>query len=260
MLPPPMTMATCTPSSMTSRISAPTRSRTGGSIPYPWSPASASPESFRTMRRYRGRPAASAAVTGSASDPETGEPLDDHPLARLGVGQVDEVLDLRFAARVLDERLLEQALLGEELLELALDDLVEHLRGLLLIGHLSAVDLALLLEHDGRHILAGHVRGIRGRDLHREVAHELPEGVGLRHEIRLAVDLDERSELAVGMQIGVNHTFLGLAPFALLGVGEALLPQVFRGGVQIAVGGGERRLAVHHPGAGPLAKLHDGLG
>src|SRR5215470_20222847 len=111
------------------------------------------------MRRYRGRPAASAAVTGSASDPETGEPLDDHPLTRLGVGQVDEVLDLRLAAGVLDERLLEQTLLGEELLELALDDLVEDLRGLLLVGHLPAVDLALLVEHDGRHVLARHVRG-----------------------------------------------------------------------------------------------------
>src|SRR5262249_58909695 len=98
-----------------------------------------------------------AAVTGSASDPEAGESLDDHPLARLGVRQVDEVLDLRLAARVLDEHLLEQTLLGEELLELALDDLVEHLRGFLLIGHLAAVDLALLLEHGGRHILAGNV-------------------------------------------------------------------------------------------------------
>src|SRR5262245_48233402 len=172
MLPPPITMATWTPSSVTSRISAPTRSSTGGSIPYPWSPASASPESFRTIRRYRGRPAASAAATGSASDPEAGESLDDHPLARLGVGQVDEVLDLRLPARVLDERLFEQALLGEELLELALDNLVEHLGGLLLVGHLAAVDLPLLLEYRVRHVLARHVRGARRGHLHGEVADE----------------------------------------------------------------------------------------
>src|SRR5262249_37443575 len=99
------------------------------------------------MRRYTGRPAAAAAVTGSASDPESSEPLDDDPFARLGIRQVDEILDPRLAARVLDEGLFEQALLGEKLLQLALHDLVEDLRRLLLIRHLPAIDLALLLEH-----------------------------------------------------------------------------------------------------------------
>src|SRR5215470_13128399 len=246
MLPPPITMATWTPRSMTSRISAPTRSSTGGSIPYPWSPASASPESFRTMRRYRGRPAASAAATDSASDPEAGKSLDDDPLARLGVGQVDEVLDLRLAARVFNKRLLEQALLGEILLELALDDLVEHLGGLLLVRHLAAVDLALLLEHGRRHLFACHVCGVRRGHLHREVADELAECVRLRHEVRLAVDLDQGAQLAVRMQIGVDDAFLRLAPFALLGIGQALLPQVLGGGVEVAVRGCQSSLAVHH--------------
>src|SRR5512132_517225 len=117
MLPPPMTMATCTPSAVTSRTSAPTRSRTGGSIPYPWFPASASPESFRTIRRYTGRPSAPV-VTRLPSNPEAGEPLDHHALPRLGVGQVDEVLDRRLARGVPDEDLLQQTLVAEELLEL----------------------------------------------------------------------------------------------------------------------------------------------
>src|SRR6185295_5879864 len=99
-------------------------------------PASASPESLRTMRRYTGRPSGAPAVTALASDPEAGEALDDDPLTRLRVGEVDEVLDLGLARGVLDERLLQQALVGEELLELALDDLVQHLRRLLLVGHL----------------------------------------------------------------------------------------------------------------------------
>src|SRR5262249_54891953 len=42
--------------------------------------------------------------------------------------------------------------------------------------------------------------------------------------------------------------------------GEALLPQILGGGVEIAVRGGQRGLAVHHARAGPLAKLHDRLG
>src|SRR6267143_1907728 len=151
-----------------------------------------------------GRPAAAAAATGSASDPETGEPLDHHPLTRLGVREVDEILDRRLAAGVLDERLLEQALIGEELLELALDD--------------------------------------------------------LGHEVGLAVHLDQGAQLAVRMQVGVHETFLGLAAFALLGVGQALLPQILGGVVVVAVRGGERRLAVHHAGARPLAQLHHGLG
>src|SRR5262249_53945088 len=89
--------------------------------------------------------------------PEAGGAPDDHPPPRLGVHAVDELADLGLAGRVLDERLLEQALLGEELLQLALDDLVEHLGRLLLIGELAAIDLALLLDDRGRDVLAGDV-------------------------------------------------------------------------------------------------------
>src|SRR5438445_8382479 len=212
------------------------------------------------MRRYTGRPAAVAAVTGSASDPEAGEPLDHHPLARLGVREIDEILDRRLAAGVLDERLLEQALIGEELLELALDDLVEHLRRLLLVRHLAPVDLALLLEHGGRYVLARHVGRVGGGHLHRQIADELAEAVGLGHEVGLAVHLDQGAQLAVRMQVGVHEAFLGLAARPLLGVGEALLPQILGGGVEVAVAGGERGLAVHHAGARALAQLHHGLG
>src|SRR2546425_705338 len=120
------------------------------------------------MRRYTGRPAAAAAVTGSASDPEAGKPLDHHPLAGLGVREVDEILHLRLTAGVLDEHLLEQALIREELLQLALDDLVEHLGRLLLVRHLATVDLALLLQHGRRHLVArdvGRGGGKRARGL-----------------------------------------------------------------------------------------------
>src|SRR2546427_558091 len=109
------------------------------------------------MRRYTGRPAAAAAVTGSASDPEAGKPLDHHPLAGLGVREVDEILHLRLTAGVLDEHLLEQTLIREELLQLAPDDLVEHLGRLLLVRHLATVDLALLLQHGRRHLVARDV-------------------------------------------------------------------------------------------------------
>src|SRR5262244_771036 len=92
---------------------------------------------------------------------EAGETLDDDPLAGLGVDPVDELADLRLAGGVLDERLLEQALIGEELLELSLDDLVEHLRRLLLVGELAAIDLALFLDHIARDVFPSHIRRIR---------------------------------------------------------------------------------------------------
>src|SRR5207249_3870716 len=86
------------------------------------------------------------------------------------------------------------------------------------------------------------------------------EGVGLGHEVSLAVDLDQRAQLAVGVEVGVHEAFLGLAPRPLLGVGEALLSEVFGGLVEVAVRGVERGLAVHHAGARALAELHDRLG
>src|SRR5437867_6352663 len=91
---------------------------------------------------------------------ETSEALDDDPLAGLGVHPVDQLADLRLAGGVLDERLLEQALLGEELVELALDDLGDHRGRLLLVGELAAIDLTLLLDDLGRDVLARDV----GRD------------------------------------------------------------------------------------------------
>src|SRR5947209_19443726 len=99
------------------------------------------------MRRYTGRPAAAAAVTGSASDPEAGKPLDHHPLAGLGVREVDEILHLRLTAGVLDEHLLEQAVIREELLQIALDDSVENLGRLPLVRQYATVELARILQY-----------------------------------------------------------------------------------------------------------------
>src|SRR6266853_5657689 len=77
---------------------------------------------------------------------EAGEALDHDALAHLGRRLVDHVLEAGLAGGVADERLLQQAGLGVELLELALDDLVDHLGRLLLVGHLLTVDLPLLLQ------------------------------------------------------------------------------------------------------------------
>jgi hypothetical protein len=57
--------------------------------------------------------------------------------------------------------LLEQAHFGEVLLELALRDLLLHVRGLARGRGLGLVDLALLVEHVAGDLVLGHVEGIR---------------------------------------------------------------------------------------------------
>src|SRR6266550_8067303 len=189
---------------------------------------------------------------------ETGEALDDDPFAGLGVHAVDELADLGLAGGVLDERLLEQALLGEELVQLALDDLVDDLGRLLLIGELAAIDLALLLDDLVRDLFARDVGRVLRRDLHPEIFHQLLEGVRARDEVRLAVDLDQYAELPAVVDVRPDDALTGLAMGSLACLGETLLAQELDGGLQIALGRLERFLAVHDPGAGPIAEvLHE---
>src|SRR5215475_16118900 len=132
MFPPPMTMAVSTSRSWMVRISRARRSRTAGSMPYPCSPASASPESFSRTRLNLG--------FASLTDLEPHEAPDRDLLAGLGAHLGDEVGDAELPARVADVRLVHEARVLVELDELALDDLLEDLRGLLLVGHLLSVD------------------------------------------------------------------------------------------------------------------------
>src|SRR5215467_6435375 len=138
MFPPPITMATSTSRSRTVWISWASRSRTAGSIPYPCSPASASPESFSRTRLNLG--------FASLTDLEPHEAPDRDLLAGLGAHLGDEVADAELAARVADVGLVHEARVLEELRELALDDLLEDLGRLLLVDHLLSVDLSLPLE------------------------------------------------------------------------------------------------------------------
>src|SRR5215475_1370756 len=74
MLPPPITMATSTPSRVTSAISATIRSITSRLIPYASAPISASPDSLSRMRLYAGAVAgAGAAATAAIGATATGE-------------------------------------------------------------------------------------------------------------------------------------------------------------------------------------------
>src|SRR5215467_1680328 len=186
---------------------------------------------------------------------EAGEALDDDPFAGLGVDPVDQLSNLRLARGVLDERLLQQALLGEKLLQLALDDLVDHLGRLLLVGELAAIDLSLLLDDLAGNVLAGHVGRIRRGNLHPEILHQLLEGLGARDEVRFAVHLDEYAQLGAVVDVGPDDALTGIPVGALAGLSESLLPEELDGRFEIALRRLERLLAVHHAGAGPVAEV-----
>ena len=113
------------------------------------------------------------------------------------------------------------------LLDLALDDLVDDLRRLPGLRRLRRVDLALALEL-GR---PGSPRGSRssGRAAATciaRLAHELLEVVGARDEIGLAVHLDQDADLAAGVDVRADHTLGGGAAGLLGSRGEAALAQI----------------------------------
>src|SRR5262245_41749546 len=124
LFPPPTTIPICTPIACTTRISSASLPMTCASMPWPRSPARISPLSFNRSRWYG---AAKALVL---AEPETREAPHDDVLPGLGGRLLDDLGDRMFV--VADVRLLEQAHLGEELVDLSVDDLLED------IGRLAA--------------------------------------------------------------------------------------------------------------------------
>src|SRR5574341_15091 len=152
-LPPPTTMATCTPWAITALTSSATRRRTCASSPQP-PPPSASPLSLSRMRRYFGGSGAggSGAILlceALLSDAESGEPADLDVLAdpchRLG-NHIPHA-----AVFIFDERLLEEDDLTEPLLQPPLDGRRRP------AGQLFGDPRSLLLEGAGRDLLPAHV-------------------------------------------------------------------------------------------------------
>src|SRR5262245_1954320 len=146
MFPPPRTMPICTPSACTSRTSSARSASTCSSMPWPASPASSSPESLSRIRSGR---AFNASLRTQA---EAHEPAHDHVLAGLRRRPLHQIAHRPLV--VLDERLLHQADLGKELVELAVHDLVHDLRRLALVLDLLGVDRALALDALRRHVFA----------------------------------------------------------------------------------------------------------
>ena len=141
-------------------------------------------------------------------------------------------------------RSLPSAILARDVLGLVGRLLLEHAQlGLLgLLGDLVLGDVA-------------HLR--RGGDVQRDVAGERDEVLVAGDEVGVAVDLDEHAGLAVGVDVGLDRALGGLAAAHLERLVAEADAQQLDGGVDVAAGLGQRRLAVHHARAGLVAQLLD---
>src|ERR1044071_3941062 len=248
MLPPPRTMPTWTPSACTSFTSCASPARISSAMPCPASPASSSPESLSRMRCGF---ALNASLRAQAEPHES--PHDD-VLARLRRDLPDQVADRLLV--VLDERLLHEAHLGVELVELAIHDLVHDRGRFALVLHLLGVDRALARDALGGHVFAPHVVGARRRGLHGEVLAERLEVVRARDEVGLAVHLDEHADPAV-VHVGLDATLGGRPVRALLRLRDARLAERVDRLLEVARGLRQRLLALHHARPGHVPELLD---
>src|SRR5436309_3193099 len=210
--------------------------------------------------------------TGRLARPRSGSGLPDvksreapdrDVLLQLGDVLRDQLLHR--AARLAEVLLLEQAVVLEEILDLALDDAVDHLLGLAVLARLRLVDLALGDEHFVRHVLAADPARPEARDLQRQLLRQLAEVAALGDKVGFAVDLDEHAQLrgVVGggrVEVGLDDALPGHAVSALGGLGDALLAEDGERLVEVPAGLLESVLAVHHPRARHLPELADELG
>ena len=81
--------------------------------------------------------------------------------------------------------------------------------------------------------------------------------VGLRHEIRLAIDFDQHADFATEVDVGSDDAFGGVAVSLFDGGGDALFAEQVRSDGLIAIGFKQRAFAVHQPGARFRAQFVD---
>ena len=162
---------------------------------------------------------------------------------------------------VADRRLVDEADLLVEAAELALDDLLDHLRRLAGVLHLRAVDRALALEHVGRDVLAADVLRVGGGHLQRQLRSRV-----WKSSVRATKSDSQLSSTStpilppMWMYEPIRPSLVERPDF-LRGLREPALAQDGRGLLDVAVGLLQRGLALHHAGAGAVAeRLDQGCG
>src|SRR5690606_9940240 len=160
------------------------------------------------------------------------------------------------ALRVHELLLVEHVVLIERL-DPSLDDAGDDVGGLALrLGMLGDEGL-LLLDGGLVDLVAGHPAGVGPADVHGDVVGGLAELLALGHEVGLADQLDEHANdgtARLEVDVAADDALVGLAVGPLGHLGLAALAEQLEGGVEVAVGIGERLLGVHHPDTRLLAE------
>src|SRR5262245_27924459 len=198
-------------------------------------------------------------LLGLLAQLEPDEPADHDLLPHLGRQLVQQPLD-RLGV-VLHVVLVRQDRLLVEGLELALDDLGDHVVRLAELAGLRLEDAPLVPELLGGDLLPRQVPGLgRARDVEGQILDQLRELVGVGYEVRFAVDLDQHADRVVEVDVRVDPALTGRAAGALGDGGEALGLEDLLGLVHVAVGLLQGALGVHHAGAGFVPELLHLLG
>src|SRR5437764_1289420 len=214
---------------------------------------SASPESL-SMMRLKAAAIALRAYPGSdlLADCKAGETSDDDVLAGRRSELVAQLLDgLALELRIV-HLLLEHHYRLHPRVELARDDALAHVLGL--VGRFLFIDSGLGVAHILGHVLTADVtQAGGGRDLHRHIARERDEVLVLGDEVGVAVDLHENPHVGARVDVGL-HGPLGCRALAeILNLLSLLYAQDLDRLIDVAAGLGERLLAVHHSGPRSLA-------
>ena len=172
---------------------------------------------------------------------------------------IASVTSSRTDCSVVAVRLLEEDDVLEPLLQLAVDDLLADLGRLGRRGGIRRELGPLRVQVRRRDLVDVDPARRQPRDLDREGADELLELVRPGDEVGLAVDLDEHADAAAGVDVAGDEALASLAPGLLRGGGHAALAQQQDCLLDVAARLLEGALAVHHAGAGALAKLLDRL-
>src|SRR5689334_8501588 len=257
MLPAPTTIATSTPRLRTAATCLAIRSTSAPSVPKSWLPIRASPESFSSMRPKRGS-AESVTARSLFADAEVGEAADLDVLARFRRQLLAQLLDrLPLVLLGVDVSLVEQRHFARPLVELALDDLLDHVVGLAFFARLLFEDLFFRLAFLGGNFLGRDVLRRGRRRVQGDLVGEDLELLVAGDEIGLALDFDHRPDLVVGVDIGGDDALAGAAAFALGGRGLALDAQQLDRALDVLVGLDQRPFRVHHRRPSPIPKrLH----
>jgi hypothetical protein len=123
-------------------------------------------------------------------------------------------------------------------------------------GHgLRQKDILLTRKVCSGHIFLADVLRIAGRDVHGDVVHQFLEVVGARHEIALAIHLDQHANLASGMDVAGHRAFAGHARSFLRRHRNALLAQDHDRLLHITLGFGQGLFAIHHRCSGLFPEI-----